>query len=610
MPELRATINLPADDTVAAFEARDKLRPTVHWTEMWQADHARAFTVAKVANLDLLATIRQSLDKVMRDGGTLEQWKAGLIPELKKAGWWGMVENEALTGTTDPVYVGGRRLRTIYDTNLRISRAAGRWKRIQEMKDVRPYLMYVSIGDNRTRPLHRRWGGNDPAFPFRIILPVDHPAWAVFYPPNDWGCRCTVRQLSQADMDRLGYRVTTDDQLVRMGWMTADGQVGGRLRTFWRKGADKPEAVPVGIGPGFAYNPGAFGMQAVAEKATRSLEDMAPLDPKAARAVLSDLVKSDAFLETLAEPGGVFPVMVLDDAARTALGAKNHVVVLSSDSYAKQLGQTARSAGHPDLTVADYRKLPMVGAEPDHILRDRGNHVVIWKDDDGLLRATVKVTANGDAMYLQSYRRGAWKDLARELEAGNRVGGKADAAADYARALERLAERRAGSKTGDPVAQASSALETLDASVRRKTARVAMQKLMAAAKADPVATQAALDRFIASDRFAAVVEQLGQAPALALADDIRRLIGAPTNIAQVTSDGLAAIGADLLLAGSVADEPEHVLRDGEQTILVRNVGGRIMMVRLQPGPSLLQIIALRVLQAEELSSLLETFMPW
>ncbi|WP_454280243.1 phage head morphogenesis protein [Sphingomonas sp. Marseille-Q8236] len=594
-PTLRATINLPATDTVAAFEARDKLRPTVHWTEMWQADHARAFTVAKVANLDLLTTIRQSLDTVMRDGGTLEQWKAGLIPELKKAGWWGMVENEALTGTADPVYVGGRRLRTIYDTNLRISRAAGRWKRIQEMKDVRPYLMYVSIGDNRTRPLHRRWGGNDPAFPFRIILPVDHPAWAVFYPPNDWGCRCSVRQLSQADMDRLGYRVTTDDELVRIGWMTADGQVGGRLRTFWRKGADKPEAVPVGIGPGFAYNPGAFGMQAVAEKATRSLEEMAPLDIKAARATLTDLVKSDAFLETLAEPNGVFPIMVLGDEARAALGAKNHVVVLSSDSYAKQRGLTDRSKGHPDLTVADYRELPGIGAAPDHIVSDRDQHIVLWKIDDRYLRAVVKVTGSGDAMYLQSYRIGAASDLDREIAAGKRIGGAATVTAPA---------------PAQPTDMASAALDRLGPDATRKTGRVAIEALERAAKADPAATQAALDAFIASDRFKAVVERLGEAPALALADDIRKLIHARGHIARVTSETLPAVIEDIGQLGAFADQPDHILRDGDQAVMIRIVDGRPIMLRMRPGPSLLQIIALRVLQAEELSSLLESLIAW
>jgi len=594
-PALRTAINLPATDTVAAFDARDTLRPTVHWTEMWQADHARAFTVAKVANLDLLATIRQSLDKVMRDGGTLEQWQAGLIPELKKAGWWGMVEDEAVTGTADPVFVGGRRLRTIYDTNLRVSRAAGRWKRIQEMKDVRPYLMYVSIGDDRTRPLHRRWGGNDPAFPIRIILPVDHPAWAIFYPPNDWGCRCSVRQLSQADLDRLGYRVTTDAELERIGWMTADGQVGGRLRTFWRKGADKPEAVPVGVGPGFAYNPGAFGMQAVAEKATRSLEAMAPLDIKAARDTLTDLVKSDAFLETLAEPNGVFPIMVLGDEARNALGAKNHVVVLSSDSYAKQLGQTERSKGHPDLTVADYRELPGIGAAPDHIMQDRDQHIVLWKVDDRYLRAVVKVTGSGDAMFLQSFRVGAAKDLEREIAAGKRIGGAATVTAPA---------------PAQPGGVAAAALDRLGPDATRKSGRVAVEALERAAKADPIATQAALDAFIASDRFAAVVERLGEAPALALAEDIRKLIQARGNIARVTTETLPAVIDDIGQLGTFANKPDHVLRDGDQAVMIRTVEGRPVMLRLRSGPSLLQIIALRILQAEELSSLLESLIPW
>ncbi|WP_343526907.1 phage minor head protein [Sphingomonas sp.] len=591
MPSLRAAINLPATDTVAAFEARDKLRPTVHWTEMWQADHARAFTVAKVANLDLLATIRQSLDKVMRDGGTLEQWKAGLVPDLQKAGWWGMVEKEALTGTADPVFVGGRRLRTIYDTNLRVSRAAGRWKRIQEMKDVRPYLMYVSIGDDRTRPLHRRWGGGDPAFPFRIILPVDHPAWAIFYPPNDWGCRCSVRQLSQADLDRLGYRVTTDAELERIGWMTADGQVGGRLRTFWRKGADKPEAVPVGVGPGFAYNPGAFGMQAVAEKATRSLEAMAPLDIKAARDTLTDLVKSDAFLETLAEPNGVFPIMVLGDEARNALGAKNHVVVLSSDSYAKQLGLTDRSKGHTDLTVADYRELPGIGAAPDHIMQDRDQHIVLWKVDDRYLRAVVKITGSGDAMFLQSFRVGEARNLAREIAAGKRIGGAATV-----------------SETPDmsgPGIAATAALERLGPEATRKDGRTAIQALVEAAKADLPAAQAALEAFVASDRFAAVVERMGEAPALALTNDLRRLLGAPSRIARIARDNLPAIIGDIGDLASFNQEPDEIRRDGQDAVLIRKVGGRTMMLRLRPQTSLLQIIALRVLQAEELAAILD-----
>ena len=361
--------------------------------------------------------------------------------------------------------------------------------------------------------------------------------------------------------------------------MTADGQVGGRLRTFWRKGADKPEAVPVGVGPGFAYNPGAFGMQAVAEKATRSLEAMAPLDIKAARDTLTDLVKSDAFLETLAEPNGVFPIMVLGDEARAAIGAKNHVVVLSSDSYAKQLGLTDRSKGHTDLTVGDYRKLPGIGAAPDHIMQDRDQHIVLWKVDDRYLRAVVKVTASGDAMFLQSFRVGEARNLAREIAAGKRIGGAAT-----------VSEKR---DMSGPGIAATAALDRLGPEATRKDGRTAIQALMEAAKADLPATQVALEAFVASDRFAAV------------ADDLRRLLGAPSGIARIARDNLPAIIGDIGDLASFNQEPDEIRRDGQDAVLIRKVGDRTMMLRLRPQTSLLQIIALRVLQAEELAAILD-----
>ena len=61
----------------------------------------------------------------MRDGTTFEQWQADIKPKLITAGWWDTVLDTELTGTSKPVFVGPRRLRTIYDTNLRTARAAG-----------------------------------------------------------------------------------------------------------------------------------------------------------------------------------------------------------------------------------------------------------------------------------------------------------------------------------------------------------------------------------------------------------------------------------------------------------------------------------------------------
>ncbi len=383
-PPIRTVIGLAPDDTVRAFEARDTLRQTVRWSEMWHEDHARAFTVAKVAKLDLLAEIQTSLADVMANGGTFEQWQGNLVPYLKKQGWWGDVTDRELTGTDETVKVGPRRLRTIYDTNLRVSRAAGRWKRIQELKDVRPFLRYTAVLDARTRPEHRAWHGT--------ILPVDHEWWDTHYPPCGWYCRCIVRQLSQRELNTKG-------------WKVSDVPPAGPPSLFFPADRTEPVGVPAGISPGFAYNPGKASMRAVAEKAMRSIEAAATTDLAAARATLDELVRSDAFLETLREPDGIFPVMVLAPALREAIGADAHVVRLSSDTFAKQLGLTDRSQGHPELTVADYRQLPAIGAAPDAVYRQRDTRYLLFKEDGDRHRVvSFKTTASGHEMYLLSYR--------------------------------------------------------------------------------------------------------------------------------------------------------------------------------------------------------------
>ncbi|KQM23156.1 hypothetical protein ASE73_02725 [Sphingomonas sp. Leaf24] len=414
---IASVINLPADDTVRAFEARDDVRATVRWHEMWQEDHARAFTVAKIARLDLLNSVRKSLATMLRDGGTFEQWRASIEPDLQKAGWIGKVSDPALTGADHDIYVGTRRLRTIYDTNLRSSRAAGRWQRIQALKASRPFLMYVAIGDGHTRPLHRRWGGLDPAFPRRIILPVDHPAWSIYYPPNDWGCRCTVRQLSQRDLDRLGLRVTTDDELRAIGWLNAAGEPrGGRQMVYRAAGRADPQVVPEGIGPGWAFNPGRASIAPVADKLRRSLEEAAFDDLAVAQTILDDIVQSPVFLDALNEPRVDMPVMVIAPDLKAAMGATNSVVTFSSDSFQKQRGQTGRSSGHPELTVDDYRNVPALGS-PDHVFADpKPGRFNVFRFVDGRWRmATVKVLPERNEMFLLSFRYARPRELNSRL---------------------------------------------------------------------------------------------------------------------------------------------------------------------------------------------------
>lgn len=87
-----------------------------------------------------------------------------------------------------------RYLATEYDQALSSARMAKKWQDIERTRDLYPNLKYVAVMDERTRQLHRQWHG--------IILPIDHKFWNDHYPPNDWGCRCTVRRTDQPADDK------------------------------------------------------------------------------------------------------------------------------------------------------------------------------------------------------------------------------------------------------------------------------------------------------------------------------------------------------------------------------------------------------------------------
>lgn len=243
--DIRSIFDLPPEEAIRFLENKG-FNVTVNWQEMFHADHERYFTVAKVARDDLLETIRASLLKAQAEGTPFQAWLQDLQPELERAGWWGVVQDASLTGTGDPVRIGPRRLRTIYDTNLRTARAAALWQRIQANKSAMPYLRYSAVLDRRTRPLHRHWHGT--------ILPVDHPWWKTHFPPNGWNCRCTVIQLSQQMLDARGMKISVppDD---------------GPPQLFRRRGATAPVLVPRGIDPGFGYTPGDDYLQQLVARA-------------------------------------------------------------------------------------------------------------------------------------------------------------------------------------------------------------------------------------------------------------------------------------------------------------------------------------------------------
>ena len=128
----------------------------------------------------------------------------------------------------------------IYDTNIRMAHASGRWAQIQRVATRRPYLRYVAVEDSRTRPEHTAWHGT--------VLPVGDPWWSTHYPPNGWYCRCTTQSLSERDLERYGYKPSQTAPPVKMTPRRINTPTG-----------PVTVQVPDGIDPGFAYNPGEAG---------------------------------------------------------------------------------------------------------------------------------------------------------------------------------------------------------------------------------------------------------------------------------------------------------------------------------------------------------------
>lgn len=204
--------------------------------DVWREEHAKAFTVAKAMSEDILTTIREAVDDALADGLTLQQFLRDLMPLLDHQGWTGFRDMvDPLDGVTKRVELGTpRRLKIIFDTNMRVSRAVGQWQRIQETKELRPYLLYQLGPSERHRPQHVAWSGT--------MLPVDDPFWDVAYPPNGWGCKCHVIQLSDVQADRKGG-VTARPTLEMI--TSKNDRTGQEVTT------------PKGIDPGWGYNPGA-----------------------------------------------------------------------------------------------------------------------------------------------------------------------------------------------------------------------------------------------------------------------------------------------------------------------------------------------------------------
>jgi SPP1 gp7 family putative phage head morphogenesis protein len=249
MSILLDAFNLAPKQAIAFLEKKG-YRFSWDYFQVWQEDHAQAFTVAKVARMDILQDIRGAVESALKEGKSFQKFQKELRPMLEAKGWWGKKMLVDEKGQGELVQLGSpHRLKTIYQTNMQSSLMKGRYDGMMQSTEMRPYWQYIAIMDNRTRPEHAALNGK--------IFRYDDPFWNTHYPPNGYNCRCRVRTLSQREVDRMGIQVSDSSGLLVTTEVLVSEKTGLMTTiTGYKTTGRDGQPITVYTDPGFNYNPG------------------------------------------------------------------------------------------------------------------------------------------------------------------------------------------------------------------------------------------------------------------------------------------------------------------------------------------------------------------
>jgi hypothetical protein len=253
-----------------AYLKNKKLQPGFSYKDVWHEEHATAFTVVKAMQLDVLSDLHTAVVDAMEKGQSFESFKKNLQPLLQQKGWWGKKEmTDPLAGKTINAQLGSdRRLKTIYQVNMRSAYQKGQYERTME-SDLHPYLMYRIGPSVHHREDHQSWDG--------LILPKNDPWWDSHFPPNGWGCKCYTRAVTEARKKQYEEKgIPTAPRLDGTGGGSVPAKTKAppvKYKTYFNERKGTIEQVPVGVDPAFNWNQGKAGGKTVVQKLEESKQN-------------------------------------------------------------------------------------------------------------------------------------------------------------------------------------------------------------------------------------------------------------------------------------------------------------------------------------------------
>jgi SPP1 gp7 family putative phage head morphogenesis protein len=190
------------DEAIKAIRRRVPMTEDV-WSQLEQDELEFAFTVADVAQLDMVVDVYEAIQRAVENGTTLDDFKAEVGDGLEAA--WGEED--------------GARLEGIFRTNVQGAYNAGRHEAAQAVKEERPYWRYQAIRDARTAEMCLDADGT--------VLPADDPWWQNTYPPLHTNCRCEAVTLTEAQAEREGISDSGPNVEPQEGFGQAPSGAGG-----------------------------------------------------------------------------------------------------------------------------------------------------------------------------------------------------------------------------------------------------------------------------------------------------------------------------------------------------------------------------------------------
>lgn len=243
-------------DQITAYLDKQGIAVTQSWADLWESANAHAKTIVGETRVNIMAEVFNGITDGVKQGKGSRITAKHIAEALAQKGWYygdrgGAIQALGLDDKAQKQALRGsvRRLKIIARQNMQSAYMAGRWQRFNDNRDNRPFIQYVAVRDESSRPPHAAQHGR--------VYHIDDPIWDVMWPPNGFNCRCRVRALSQGDIDERGLTVsegdiTKEDIPVKNTDEAGDSQL---VKYRYRVGAKGSEQT-MNVDAGFGYNGG------------------------------------------------------------------------------------------------------------------------------------------------------------------------------------------------------------------------------------------------------------------------------------------------------------------------------------------------------------------